>query len=172
MIISYKTYKPFIKGNTFVAENSTIIGRCTVEEGCSIWYNAVLRADVNEIHIGKMTNIQDGTVIHCALEHGVTIGENVTVGHNTIIHGCTVKDNCLIGMGATILDGAVIGNNSIVGANSLVTSGRTFPDNSLIMGSPAKVIRELTDSEIAVIKESARGYYSLSLEYINSNFDE
>ena len=165
MIISYKHYKPSIGKNTFITENSTIIGRCIIGENCSIWYNTVVRADVNEIIIGRGTNIQDGCVVHCANDYKTIIGENVTVGHNAIIHGCTVGNNCLIGMGSTILDGAVIGDNVIVGANSLITSGKKIPSGVLVMGCPAKVVRELVPAEIEEISRSAEEYSILSKEY-------
>ena len=166
MIISYKHYKPSIEGNVFIAENSTIIGRCFLGENCSIWYNTVLRADVNEIRIGNGTNIQDGCVVHCSHDCKTIIGENVTVGHNAIIHGCTIGSSCLIGMGAAILDGTTIGNNVIVGANSLITSGKTIPSGVLVMGSPAKVVRELTSEEIERVGHSAKGYINLLKEYV------
>jgi carbonic anhydrase/acetyltransferase-like protein (isoleucine patch superfamily) len=166
MLISYKQYKPSIEKSAFIAENSTIIGRCFIGENCSIWYNAVLRGDVNEIRVGRATNIQDGCVVHCASDYSTSIGEGVTVGHNAIIHGCTIGSNCLIGMGATILDGAVVGDNVIVGANSLITSGKTIPSGVLVVGSPAKVVRELTSEEIEAIRRSAEGYVALSKEYI------
>lgn len=165
MIILYKNYKPNIGENTFIAENSIVVGRCFIGENCSIWYNTVLRADVNEIIIGNGTNIQDGCVVHCAQDFKSIIGENVTVGHNAIIHGCTIGSNCLIGMGATILEGANIGNNVIVGANSLITSDKTIPSGVLVMGSPAKVVRELTSEEIEKVCCSAKSYISLSKEY-------
>lgn len=165
MIILYKNYKPNIGKNTFIAENSIVVGRCFIGENCSIWYNTVLRADVNEIIIGNGTNIQDGCVVHCAQDFKSIIGENVTVGHNAIIHGCTIGSNCLIGMGATILEGANIGNNVIVGANSLITSDKTIPSGVLVMGSPAKVVRELTSEEIERVCRSAKSYISLSKEY-------
>lgn len=165
MIISYKHYKPSIGKNTFITENSTIIGRCFIGENCSIWYNTVVRADVNEIIVGRGTNIQDGCVVHCAKDYKTIIGENVTIGHNAIIHGCTIGNNCLIGMGTIILDGAVIGDNVIVGANSLITSGKKIPSGVLVMGSPAKVVRELVPAEIEEISHSAEGYLILSKEY-------
>ena len=165
MIVSYKHYKPYIGRNVFIADNSTIIGRCFIGEDCSIWYNAVLRGDINEIVIGKGSNIQDGSTVHCDKGNGTIIGENVTVGHNAIIHGCTIGSNCLVGMGATILDGAVIGDNVIIGANSLITSGKTIPSGVLAIGSPAKVVRELTPQEVEGIRDSAEGYVRLSKEY-------
>ncbi len=167
MLISYKQYSPKIEKNAFIAENSTIIGRCFIGEDCSIWYNAVLRADVNEIIVGRGANIQDACIVHCDNDYKAIIGENVTVGHNAIIHGCTIGSNCLVGMGSTILDGAVIGDNVIVGANSLITSGKIIPSGVLVMGSPAKVVRELTPEEIEGISHSVEGYIKLSGEYLN-----
>jgi carbonic anhydrase/acetyltransferase-like protein (isoleucine patch superfamily) len=171
MLVTYKHYKPSIDDNAFVAENSTIIGRCFVSEGCSIWFNAVLRADVDEIRIGKYTNIQDGCVIHCDEGFRTTIGENVTVGHNAIIHGCTIGSNCMVGMGATIMSGAVLGNNVIVGANSLVTSGKIIPSGEMVMGSPAKIVRELTGEEIERIRFSAERYVKHSREYERKGYN-
>jgi carbonic anhydrase/acetyltransferase-like protein (isoleucine patch superfamily) len=165
MIIAYKHYKPEIAESAFIADNSTIIGRCRIGTDCSVWYNTVLRADVNEIRVGRGTNIQDGCVVHCDDEYMTNIGENVTIGHKAIIHGCTIGTNCIIGMGSTILDGAVVGDNVIVGANSLITSGKVIPSGVLVMGSPAKVVRELTAEEIEGIRHSAAGYIALSKEY-------
>ncbi|MEA4847007.1 MAG: gamma carbonic anhydrase family protein [Clostridiaceae bacterium] len=166
MIILYKHYRPSIEKNVFIGSNSIIIGRCFIAEDCSIWYNAVLRADVNEIIVGRGTNIQDGSVVHCADDYRTVIGENVTLGHNVIIHGCTIGNSCLVGMGSTILDGAVIGNNVIIGANSLITSGKAIPSGVMVMGSPARVVRELTSAEIEGIRQSAEGYMELSKEYM------
>lgn len=167
MIELYKQYKPDIEKNVFIAENSTIIGRCFIGENCSIWYNAVIRADVNEIRVGSSTNIQDGCVIHCDSNNSTSIGEYVTVGHNAIIHGCTIGSNCIIGMGATILDGAIIGDNVIVGANSLITCGKIIQSGVLVMGSPAKVARKLTPDEIKGIRSSAERYIKYAIEYTN-----
>lgn len=165
MLISYKHYEPVIHKSAFISETSTVIGRCYIDEDCSIWYNAVLRADVNEISVGRGSNIQDGCIVHCEADHKTTIGCNVTVGHNAIIHGCTIGNNCLVGMGATILDGAVIGDNVIIGANTLVTSEKVIPDGVLIVGSPAKIVRELTPEEIGQIRDSAERYVKISKEY-------
>lgn len=165
MIMNYKNDKPQIAADVFLAPNSTIIGRCTIEENASVWFNTVIRADVNEIKIGKNVNVQDGSVLHCDHDHAVTIADNVTIGHNCIIHGCNIGSNCIVGMGSTILDGAVIGQNCIIGANSLVTSGKQIPEGSLVMGSPAKVIRALSEEEIEGIKKSVAGYVSLSKDY-------
>ena len=154
MIIKYKNYSPKIAKDTFIAENSTIIGRCTIEHNSSVWFNATIRADVNEIIIGKNVNIQDGSVIHCDHEYAVSIADNVTIGHNAIVHGCKIASNCIIGMGSTILDGATIGENCIIGANSLITSCKVIPAGSLVMGSPGKVVRELSVEEIEGIKKN------------------
>lgn len=166
MVIKYKNYNPKIASNTFIAANSTIIGRCTIGENSSIWFNSTIRADVNEVIIGRSVNIQDGTVIHCDHEYSVSIADNVTIGHNAIIHGCSIASNCIIGMGATILDGAVIGENCIIGANSLITTGKQIPKGSLVMGSPGKVVRTLSTEEIEGIKKSVEGYVTLSKEYL------
>ena len=165
MIVEYQGKRPVVGKNTFLAPNSTVIGDCRIGEDCGIWFNAVIRADVSSVDIGKNTNIQDGCVIHCDHGYPVRIGYGVTVGHNAILHGCTIGDSCIIGMGSTILDGASIGKNSIVGANSLVTSGKSFPENSLIMGSPARAVRTLSEQETASIKQSAHGYVDLKEAY-------
>ena len=167
MVIKYMNYSPKIANNAFIAANSTIIGRCTIEENSSVWFNTTIRADVNEISIGRNVNIQDGSVIHCDHEYGVSIADNVTIGHNAIIHGCSIYSNCIIGMGATILDGATIEENCIIGANSLITTGKHIPKGSLVMGSPGKIVRELTIEEIEGIKKSVAGYVVLSREYMS-----
>jgi carbonic anhydrase/acetyltransferase-like protein (isoleucine patch superfamily) len=166
MLISYKGYEPIVSKSAFVAPNSTIVGRCTIGENCSIWFNAVVRGDVNEIKIGCNTNIQDGAVLHCDQDHGTSIADHVTIGHHAIVHGCTIESNCIVGMGSTILDGAHIGENCIIGANSLITSNKKIPKGSLVVGSPAKVLRELTPEEIEGIKKSVAGYVELSRAYI------
>lgn len=165
MILNYLNHKPEIDQSVFLAPNCTVIGQCHIGANSSIWFNTVLRGDVNEIRIGQNTNIQDGSVVHCDHDHPVKVSDHVTIGHNAIIHGCTIGSNCIIGMGATILDGAVIGSNCIVGANSLVTSGKQIPDGSLVMGSPAKVVRQLTSEEIQGITKSVMGYVNLSKQY-------
>ena len=166
MVINYKNYSPKIANNTFIAPSSTIIGRCTIEENSSVWFNAVIRADINEIVIGRNVNIQDGSVLHCDHDFSVNIADNVTIGHNAIIHGCSIGNYCIIGMGATIMDGATIGENCIVGANSLITSGKQIPKGSLVIGSPAKVVRNLSNEEIEGIKKSVEEYVVLSKKYI------
>lgn len=166
MIMGFKNTKPQIHESCFIAPTADIIGDVILEEDVNIWFGTVIRADGNAIKIGKNTNIQDNSVVHIAGENIDTIiGENVTVGHNAIVHGCVVGDNCLIGMGAIILNRAEIGNNTIIGAGSLVTEGKKIPSGVLCLGSPAKVIRNLTEEEIGGLKKHAQGYVDLSKDY-------
>jgi carbonic anhydrase/acetyltransferase-like protein (isoleucine patch superfamily) len=156
-----------------VADSADVIGNVTLGENCSIWFGCVVRGDVHYISIGDRTNIQDLSMIHVThykkedMSDGnpTVIGSDVTVGHRVMLHGCTIEDACLIGMSATILDGAVIGRESIVGAGALVTKNRVFPPRSLIMGSPAKVVRELTDEEVEELYASAKRYVAFKEDY-------
>lgn len=158
MIHNYRGIEPMIGSEVFMSEGTHIIGNVTIGDQANIWFGTVLRGDVNSISIGRGTNIQDNSTVHLTAQWPTVIGEYVTVGHNCIIHACTIENHCLIGMGSTILDGAVIGEGSIVGANSLVTMNKKFPPNSLIIGSPAKVIRPITEDERQQIKDSAVHY--------------
>jgi carbonic anhydrase/acetyltransferase-like protein (isoleucine patch superfamily) len=144
--------------SAFMARGAVIIGDVTLDENVSVWFNAVLRGDTEPIHIGAGTNIQDGCVLHVDPGFPVRVGVGVTVGHRAIVHGATLGDDTLIGMGAVLLNGVVVGENCIVGANSLLTQGKVFPAGTLIMGSPAKVVRDLTADEIASNKRSAATY--------------
>ena len=165
MIIKFKEYEPTIHNDAFVAQSADIIGRVEIKKDANIWFNTVIRGDINKIVVGERTNIQDLTMIHVADDHETIIGNDVTVGHNAILHGCTISDNCLVGMGAIILDGAFIEENVIIGAGALVTQGKRIPKNSMVLGSPAKVVRELTDEEIEYFKVSANKYVKKSKEY-------
>jgi len=159
MIHPFKGTKPKIDASALVVDSAQIIGEVTIGEESSVWFNAVIRGDVNHISIGKRTNIQDGCVLHVARKSlPLIIGDEVTVGHNSTLHACTIGSQCLIGMAATVMDGAEIGERSIVGAGALVTPGTKIPPKSLVLGSPAKVKRELTDEEIRGIRESAANY--------------
>jgi carbonic anhydrase/acetyltransferase-like protein (isoleucine patch superfamily) len=149
-----------------VAHNATVLGAVELGENSSVWYQAVLRADINRIVIGAGSNIQDGAVVHLADDFPTLVGEYVTVGHKAILHACTVHDEVLVGMGAIILDGAVIGAQSIIGAGALVTGGKIIPPGSLVLGSPAKVIRALTSEERAGIRHWAEKYVALSRIYM------
>ena len=142
----------------FIASNATIVGDVTLGAQSSVWYGAVLRGDINSIEIGEGTNIQDLALVHLADELGVKIGRHCTIGHGAIIHACEIGDECLIGMGATVLDGAKIGDRSIVGANSLVTQRFVAPPGSMILGSPAKVVRPLTAAEQGGLRPWAEKY--------------
>lgn len=165
MIGNYKGHVPKIHESCFVAESADIIGKVTLEEDCSIWFGAVIRGDCNSIEIGKGSNIQDNCTVHVGHNEAVKIGEYVTVGHNAIIHGCTIGSNTLIGMGAIILNNAEIGEGTIIGAGSLVTENKKIPSGVLCMGSPAKVVRELTEDEKKRIRESAKFYLEEMKEY-------
>jgi gamma-carbonic anhydrase len=159
MIHPFKEKKPQIDASALVMESAQIIGDVVIGEESSVWFNAVIRGDVNHIRIGKYTNIQDGCVLHVARRTlPLIIGDEVTVGHNVILHACTIGSQCLIGMGAIVMDGAEIGESSIIGAGSLVTPGTKIPPRSLVLGSPAGVKRELTEEEIRGIRESAANY--------------
>ena len=149
---------PNIHESVFIADGAIVKGNVTIGEDSSVWYNAVVRIEAAEVVIGKRTNIQDCAVVHGEEDFPVYIGDNVTVGHTAIIHGCTIKSNTLIGMGAIVLNGAVIGENCVVGAGALVTEGTVVPDGSLVLGSPAKVRREVTQKDLDLIVDSADVY--------------
>jgi carbonic anhydrase/acetyltransferase-like protein (isoleucine patch superfamily) len=138
-------------GNYFIAETATVIGKVRLKSAASVWFGAVLRGDNEWIELGEGSNIQDNCTCHTDAGYPLTIGNNCTVGHNAILHGCTVEDGALIGMGSIVLNGARIGRGSIVGANSVVTGGKQFPENSLILGSPARVIRALEPHQISIV---------------------
>ena len=157
--------QPQIGDNAWIAPNATVIGDVQLGANTSIWWNATLRGDNDPIHIGDNTNIQDGSVLHTDEGVPMHIGANVTVGHLVMLHGCTVGDNSLIGIGSVILNRAVIGKNSIVGANTLIPEGKVFPDGVLIVGSPGKVVRELTAEQIAGLKHSAEHYVDNARRY-------
>lgn len=142
----------------WVAPDANVIGLVTLGYDVGIWFGATLRGDNEPITVGAGTNIQEGVMVHSDPGFPATIGEGCTIGHHAIVHGCTIGDNSLVGMGATILNGAKIGKNCLVGANALITEGKEFPDNSLIVGSPARVIRTLDDDAIAGLKLSAQKY--------------
>jgi carbonic anhydrase/acetyltransferase-like protein (isoleucine patch superfamily) len=146
----------------FVAKNATIVGNVVLGPESSVWYGCVLRGDINSIEIGEGTNIQDLTMVHLADDYGVKVGRYCTIGHSAIIHACEIGDECLIGMGATILDGAKIGDHCIVGANSLVTQRFVAPPGSMILGSPAKVVRALTEKELLGLRAWAEKYIAVA----------
>ncbi|MCD8483491.1 MAG: gamma carbonic anhydrase family protein [Verrucomicrobia bacterium] len=155
---TYLTQEPEIADSAYVAPSAVMMGAVKIGPRASVWPLCVLRGDIHEIHIGEGSNVQDGTVIHLADDLGAYVGKYVTIGHQAMIHACTIEDECLIGMKATILDGAVIGKHSIVGAGALVTKNTRIPPGSMVMGMPAKVIRPLTEEEIAGLKPWAEKY--------------
>ncbi len=142
----------------FIADNATVVGSVCIHNNVSIWFNAVIRADNELVTIGENSNIQDGAVLHNDDDAPLTIGKNVTVGHKAMLHGCTIGDNTLVGINSVVLDKAVIGKNCVIGANALVTGGVNIPDGSLVLGSPAKVVAQLSEEHIATITESANTY--------------
>ncbi|NDF15507.1 gamma carbonic anhydrase family protein [bacterium] len=164
MILPHREINPVIPDSCFVARSADIIGDVVLGEESSVWFQVVIRGDVNTIRIGARTNIQDGAILHVTRDKKpmkgapLVIGDDVTIGHRVTLHGCTLKNRILVGMGATILDGAVIEDDSIVAAGALVTKDKVFPPRSLIQGAPAKVVRELTGEEVAMLKASAANY--------------
>ncbi len=175
MILEYQGMKPQFGKNTWVADSADVIGDVKTGEDVSIWFGCVVRGDVHYIEIGDRTNIQDLSMIHVTHYtkddksdgYPTIIGSDVTIGHRVMLHGCIIEDACLIGMSATILDGAVIGKESIVGAGALVTKNKKFPPRSLIVGSPAKVVRELTEEEVKELYSSAKRYVLFKNNYMN-----
>lgn len=150
--------RPTLADDVWVAPSADVIGDAQLGEGASVWFGAVIRADNTPILIGARTNIQEGAMLHSDPGAPLSVGEGCTIGHHAILHGCTIGSNVLVGMGATILNNAVIGENCLIGANALVTEGKVFPAGSLIVGSPAKAVRELSPEAIAGLKMSAAGY--------------
>ncbi|MBM9615060.1 gamma carbonic anhydrase family protein [Desulfobulbus rhabdoformis] len=175
MILPYRDYQPQVGKGGWVAPNATLIGDVELGEDVSLWFGVIVRGDVHRIRIGARTNIQDLCLLHITQHEGAQrndsdghptiIGSECTVGHRVILHGCTVGDCCLIGMGAILLDGVEIGRESIVGAGSVVTPGKKFPPRSLIMGTPAKVVREISDEQVQDFHASWKRYVALKNEY-------
>ena len=157
--------QPQLGDNAWIADNATVIGDVRLGAQASVWWNTTLRGDNDPIHIGERSNIQDGSVLHTDEGVPMHIGANVTVGHLVMLHGCTIGDGCLVGIGSVILNRAVIGKNSIVGANTLIPEGKVFPERSLIVGSPGKVVRELSDEEVGKLQKSADHYVANAARY-------
>jgi len=173
MTYPFKQWEPITGENCWIAKSADVIGNVTMGENCAVWFGCVVRGDVHRIEIGDRTNIQDLSMIHVTHYkkpdmsdgHPTIVGSDVTIGHRVMLHGCTIGDACLIGMSATILDGAVIGSESIVGAGALVTKNKVFPPRSLIMGSPAKAVRTLTDDEVKELYASAQRYVAFKEDF-------
>ncbi|MFZ9551746.1 MAG: gamma carbonic anhydrase family protein [Hylemonella sp.] len=149
---------PQIHDSAGVAPSAQVMGRVVLEQDSSVWFGAVLRGDNDPIRIGKGSNVQDGSVLHSDLGQPMTVGEYVTVGHQAMLHGCTIGDGCLIGIQAVILNGARIGRNCLVGAGALITEGKEFPDGSMILGSPAKAVKQLSEQQMANMRRIAQHY--------------
>jgi carbonic anhydrase/acetyltransferase-like protein (isoleucine patch superfamily) len=156
---------PTIPESAYVADSAQVMGNVQLGEHSSVWFGAVIRGDTEHIHIGEGSNIQDGSVLHADFGVPLTIGKHVTVGHKVMLHGCTIGDETLVGIGAVILNNAKIGKNCLVGAGSLVTEGKEFPDGSVIMGSPAKVVRSLSPEQIQGLRLMAQHYIANALRY-------
>lgn len=164
----YRGVTPQIAASAYIDASAHIVGDVVIGEESSVWLNAVVRGDVNSIRIGARTNLQDGVIVHVNRDpsHPAILGDDVTVGHGAVLHGCTVGDRCLIGMGAILLNGSRIGSDSIVAAGTLVTEGTNVPPGSLVMGSPGRVRRPVTDAERAFIVQSAANYVEYRRAYL------
>ena len=170
MFYDLKDKKPQSSGDNWVAPNATIIGDVTLEKNSSIWFNAVLRGDIENIHVGEGSNIQDGSVLHTDPGFPLKVGKNVTIGHLVMLHGCTIGDNSLIGIGAVILNNAKIGNNCIIGAKTLIAENKEIPDDSLVVGSPGRIIRKVTEDEKKAVLENTKHYQDNWKRYSKSIF--
>lgn len=166
-IYSLQHRRPILppEGRYWIAPNASVIGDVQLDEDASVWFGAVLRGDNERIHIGARSNVQEGATLHTDPGFPLEVGADCTIGHNAILHGCQIGEGTLIGMGAIILNGAKIGRGCLVGAGALVTEGKTFPDGSLIVGSPAKVLRSLDDSAVAALRQSAQRYVENSKRF-------
>ncbi len=171
MIEPYEDHWPEIDESAFVAASADLIGRVRIGAEASVWYNSTLRGDIHEVVIGPRSNVQDNAVLHVESDRGCYLGELVTIGHGAIVHACTVKDEVLVGMGATVLDGAVIGERSIIGANTLVTMNTEIPPGSLVLGSPGKVVRRLSEEEQAGVRIWAQKYVENSRKFLARELD-
>jgi len=166
IIKEFRDNSPEIDESAYIADNAVIIGDVTIGKKSSVWFGAVLRGDSDSIKIGRRSNIQDNAVVHVDPGFPVTIGDDCIVGHLALIHGATISNNVLVGMNSTVLNGAQVGEFSIIGANALVTSNTVIPPNSLVLGSPAKVTKTLTDKQIAHVIRNAEAYVKLGSEYL------
>ncbi len=165
MIYDFEKNVPEIHPEAWVASNATIIGKVKLEKNSNIWFNSVLRGDVELITIGENSNVQDGSVLHTDPGYPLTVGKGVTIGHMVMLHGCKISDDTLIGIGSVILNNSKIGKNCIVGANTLITENKIIPDNSLVLGSPGKIVRKITKEDIIKIKDNAKEYIDLMKKY-------
>ena len=167
MIIEFNGNTPKIQSGVFLASSADVIGDVVLANDVSVWYNSVIRGDFNAINIGAGTNVQDNSILHVDVDEPLIISQNTTIGHNCIIHGCTIDNSCLIGMGSLIMNRVQIGSGCIIGAGTLITQDTIIPDNSVVVGRPGKIIRQITQSDLAYINSNAKAYVSLKNKYLN-----
>lgn len=165
LIYDFKNYRPNLNHETYIAETGVVVGRVKLGSGSSIWHNAVVRGDINSITIGSHSNVQDNAVLHVGLKHSVEVGDYTSIGHGAIVHGCKIGNYCLIGINAVVLNGAKVGDNCIIGAGTVITQNMVISGNSLVLGSPGKVVRELKPEELKEIRVLARRYEYLWKKY-------
>jgi Carbonic anhydrases/acetyltransferases, isoleucine patch superfamily len=165
MIMPYKGIEPEIHESCFIAENATVIGKVQIGRKSSVWFGAVIRGDEDSISIGERSNVQDNAVLHCDTGHTIKIGDFVTVGHNAIVHGAAIGDNVLIGMGAIVMNGVEIGENSMIGAGAVCTENMIIPSGSVVVGVPAKIIKNAEEQNKSLIESNANDYVLLGEEY-------
>ncbi len=167
MLRAYRGILPTVAPGAFIETTAVVIGDVVIGSESSVWFQAVVRGDVHHIRIGHRTNIQDLSLLHVTHDtHPLNLGDDITIGHHVVLHGCTIHNRVLVGMGAIIMDGVVIEEDCIIGAGALVTEGRTIPSNSLVLGSPARIKRTLTDEELQWIKDSAQNYVRYAQDYL------
>ncbi|WP_416877362.1 gamma carbonic anhydrase family protein [Litorimonas sp.] len=166
-VYSLDDIKPQLADDVWVADSATVVGNVIMEAGSSVWFGTVIRGDNEPIKIGAGSNIQDNAVLHSDPGSPLTIGDDVTVGHQAMLHGCTIDDNSLIGIGATVLNGAKIGKNCLIGAHALITEGKVIPDNSVVMGSPGKIVKQVPQAQEAMLKASADYYVKNAQKFKN-----
>ena len=167
MIYSLGEYRVQAEGDYYVSDSATVLGNVLLKAGSSVWFNAVLRGDNELITIGVGSNVQDGSILHTDPGFPLTLGTNVTVGHKVMLHGCTIGDNTLIGINSVILNGARIGKNCLIGANALITEGKQIPDNSMVLGSPGKVVKTLSEEQIEFLSAAAKGYVANARRFVS-----
>ena len=172
MFYDLEDKKPKNSGENWVAPNAVVIGDVTLEKNSSVWFNATLRGDIENILIGEGSNVQDGSVLHTDPGYPLKIGKNVTIGHLVMLHGCTIDDNSLIGIGAVVLNNAKIGKNCIIGSKALITENKEIPDNSLVMGSPGKVVRQVSPEEAKLITKTQKDIRIIGRDILNRFFKE
>jgi len=165
MLLALGNQKPVLGSNVFVAHNATLIGSVVLDDLASVWFNVVIRGDNDVIHVGEGSNVQDACVLHTDPGFPLTLGHHVSVGHHAMLHGCTIGDESLIGINSVVLNGATIGAHCLVGANTLVTEGKSIPDYSLVVGSPGRIIRRVTEDECETMRNNAESYINKNKRY-------